>query len=485
VKLDELVAAGEAMLEALGREHYLTLAGLKSEPQFQRIYEQYGDLTTDEAVATVRATASPPLVEWIVGNRVGRRLASLDELQLRWEQQTSLTVNGETIDYLRAPIALANSPDRKYRMALDAACSAAKATGLNPILRDRLAAEHAEMRALGYDDYVTGIAVLSGIDLEALAAEAARFLGQSADMYFDSLSRLARQRAGVGLDRLVRADTAWTFRADRYDAAFPAARLVELAREQMGEMGLDALQAGRVRLDTEERPGKQSRAFCVPARVPEEVYLVIRPHGGHNDYRTFWHELGHAMHLSSPSRDAPFESRWLGDTSVTEAYAMLWDHLTLDHGWLRRYTDLRADEIRTLGFELAVQELHLVRRYAAKLQYELLLHRRGGEDLGQEYAEMLTAATGFRYSEEDHLADVDAAFYCARHLRAWQTEARITDTLTERFDASWFRDPEAGGFVQELMTRGQATPADQLAREVTGRELCFDPIRHRLAAMLG
>jgi len=484
VSIDELISAGEAMLEALGREHYLTLAGLKREPEFQRIYERYRELTTDDAVATVRGTGSLPIVEWIVGNRVGRRLASFDERQLMWEHETSLVVNGEGIDYLRAPIDLANSPDREYRIALDTACSAAKSEGLNPLLRDRLDAEHAEMSVLGYEDYVAGISLLSGIELERLAEEAAGFLARSADMYFDSLARLAKRYVGVGLDRLVRADAAWTFRAGSYDSAFPADRLVKLAVRQMSEMGLDAFRGSRVRLDTEERPGKQARAFCVPVRVPEEVYLVIRPHGGHNDYRTFWHELGHAMHLSAVSPEASFESRWLGDTSVTEAYAMLWDHLTMDRQWLGRYSGLSAEEIRSLGFELAVQELHLIRRYAAKIQYELVLHRKACDDLATKYAELLTAATGFRYSEADYLADVDAGFYCARYLRAWQTEARLTGVLTDMFDEDWCRNPAAGGFVQELMARGQATPADRLVREVVGEELSFEPIQHRLTALL-
>lgn len=472
------------MLQALGRENYLALAGLKNKPEFQRIYEHYGDLTTDQALEVVQRIGSPPLVEWIVGNRVGRRLAPFDELRLKWEQQTSLELGGERIDYLRVPIKLANSSDRQYRIALDAACSTAKSRGLNPILRERLAAEHAEMRALGFKDYATGIAVLSGIDLEKLAGDASGFLDRGADMYFDSLARITKRRVGVGVDRLVRADTAWTFRADRYDSAFPAHGLIELARHQMGEMGLDALQSGRVRLDTEERPGKQARAFCVPVRVPEEVYLVIRPHGGHNDYRTFWHELGHAMHFSSPPQDAPFEARWLGDTSVTEAYAMLWDHLTLNPGWLQRYTDLRGGEVRSLCFELAVQELHLVRRYAAKLQYELLLHRGGEAQSASNYAELLTAATGFRYSEADSLSDVDDAFYCARYLRAWQAEARFAGTLANMFDEDWYRNPAAGEFAQALMERGQATPADELVRETTGWGLSFEPILSRLATIL-
>ncbi|MBI2536615.1 MAG: hypothetical protein HYW06_06555, partial [Gemmatimonadetes bacterium] len=56
---------------------------------------------------------------------------------------------------------------------------------------------------------------------------------------------------------------------------------------------------------------------------------------------------------------------------------MLWDHLTLDPNWLGRYTGLRSAQVRDLRFELLVHELYGVRRYAAKLGYEIVLHGTG------------------------------------------------------------------------------------------------------------
>ena len=70
-----------------------------------------------------------------------------------------------------------------------------------------------------------------------------------------------------------------------------------------------------------------------------------------------------------------------------------------------------------------MHELYLVRRYAAKLIYELSLHNSDFSGVGAEYAERLTAATLFAYTEHDHLSDVDPGLYCARYLRAWRLEA--------------------------------------------------------------
>ncbi len=484
MNLAELTATGEALHEALGKEYYLTFAGLKPEPEFSHIYDRFGTLLEDEALETARSSNCPALLEWLVGVRIGRKVAPLEERQLVKERETVLQFDGHEIPLLRAAIELANSADRDFRIALDTTRSREAARVLNVIRRNRFELEHEEVSALGYPDYVAAIATLSGIGLDELAASAEVFLKDTLDMLTESLARVVKKRIGVGVDKLVRSDSAWAFRANQYDAAFESHRLIETAIGQMAEMGLDAEQGGRVRFDTEEREGKQPRAFCVPVRVPEEVYLVIRPFGGHSDYRTFWHELGHAMHFSAPSRELPFAARWLGDNSVTEGFAMLWDHLTMNPAWLERYTDLNGAQVRELTFELAVQELHLVRRYAAKVSYELTLHRSNFMGMGREYVRRMTEATLFGYSEDDHLIDVDPAFYSARYLRAWQLESLISETLRERFDEEWYRDPRAGEFIHQLMRRGQSSPAHELASEVAGVGLTFEAIMRRLEPLL-
>jgi hypothetical protein len=484
VNLARLVELGEAMHQELGREYYLTGAGLKAQPAFQAIYDRYEGLVSDEALDAARASGVAPLIEWIVGIRLGRLVASLEEDQLRWEQEAVVRAGNREVPYLRVPIELANQPDRASRLALDEARARLVAGEITRLRRERFRLEHDAVERLAYGNYVAGSCALMGIDLLELARAGEAFLSASDALYRDALGRLAKRRLGVPVGQLARADVAWAFRVKEYDAAFPLGGLIETAVRQMREMGIDAHQAGRVRFDTEERAAKQPRAFCVPIRVPEEVYLVLRPRGGHSDYRTLWHELGHSLHFASVDPGRSFADRWLGDNSVTEGFAMLWDHLTLDPRWLERYTGLRAAAVRDLRFELLVHELYSVRRYAAKLGYEIVLHGSGLSGGGPAYASRLSEATLFRYGEEDYLQDVDPGFYAARYLRAWQLEAALSVELTRRFEVDWFRNPRAGVFLQHLMSRGQADPADRLAQEVTGAPLSFGPLLSRLEAEL-
>lgn len=482
--LEELLSAGEQMHQELGREWYLTGAGLKEDPEIEALFRKYACLGSEEGLEAARRSGSLPLLDWVMDIRIGQQTASLEERQLLWEQQAVVSVDGTDVPYLRVPIELANSPDRDYRTRLEAERSRMGSAGLTPIRADRFTAERDTLAVLGFGDYVDTVGRMSEIDLDALGREAHTFLAATEDMYRDSLARVVRRRLGVPLEDLTRADTAWLFRGDDYDAAFPPGGLVPLAERQMREMGLDAHQSGRVRIDVEDRPNKQSRAFCVPVHVPNEVYLVLRPSGGHGDYRTFWHELGHAMHFAAVDPDRSFEARWLGDHSVTEGFAMLWDHLTITRGWLLRYTDLTPEDAASLLYELAVSELHLLRRYAAKLGYELVLHRGDYRNLAGEYADRLTRATLFRYGPENFLIDVDPGLYAARYLRAWQLEAVFSHELTQRFDEDWWRNPRAGSFVQHLMARGQADPAHRLAQDVFDRALDFDACARRLETLL-
>lgn len=482
--LDELISASEEMQQQLGREWYLTGAGLKDEPQIEAIFSRFAYLGGDGALEAAQKSGSLPLLDWVMDIRIGQRTAPLEERQLLWEQGAVVSLDGTEVPYLRVPIELSNSPDHDYRRRLEAERNRIGSEALTTLRADRFAAERDTLASLGFGDYVETIGRMSEIDLDALGLEAEEFLVATDDMYRDSLTRVVRRRMGMPLNELTRADTAWLFRGDDYDAAFPPERLVSVAERQMREMGLDAHQNGRVRIDTEERPNKQPRAFCVPVHVPNEVYLVLRPSGGHGDYRTFWHELGHAMHFAAVDPEQSFEARWLGDHSVTEGFAMLWDHLTITRAWLLRYTEIRPEDAASLVFELAVSELHLIRRYAAKLGYELLLHRSDYRGVAAEYAERLTRATRFRYGPENFLIDVDPAFYSARYLRAWQLEAIAAHELTQRFDEDWWRNPRAGSFVHHLMARGQADSAHRLAQDVFGRSLGFDACARRLQTLL-
>jgi hypothetical protein len=504
--LDKLRRGGERFMEEISREYYLSGAGHKPTAELQPVYERHGAILGQDALElTLEAFRSAPddsedrrsarlLVDWQVESQTARELAALDEREIGWENEAKIRLaDGRVIPFQRAAIEMSNSTDRDERQAIERARARLVAAELAPIRRERFQRERDLVERLELaDGYNATFELLSGVPLAQLREQCERFLADTRAMWDDLLPGFLKRVLGITPKEATRSDALALFRAREFDTAFPSASMEDSIRRQVREMAVDPTASGRVIFDTAEREGKRSRAFCAPVRVPSEVYLVLRPHGGQTDWSTFLHELGHALHFAYMRPDLAFEYRWLGDNSITESYAMLSDHLMQDAGWLKRYTELRAGPgggqvmafLRTSGFE----ELHFLRRYCAKLLYEIELYSGSTSwgSLPDLYVSRLTSATTFRYDPADAFVDVDPRFYSTRYLRAWQLQALITETLRDRYDEDWWRNPRAGPWIcQALYGEGQRELAHELAQRVSGRELGFAPLIRSIERMVG
>jgi hypothetical protein len=86
----------------------------------------------------------------------------------------------------------------------------------------------------------------------------------------------------------------------------------------------------------------------------------------------------------------------------------------------------------------------------------------------------------------DAFVDVDPRFYAARYLRAWQLQALLTETLVERYDVDWWRNPRAGPWIcSALFGEGQRELAHEQAHRVAGKQLSFAPLIRAVERMLG
>lgn len=501
LSLDRLRREGEEFMIELSREFYEAYSGLKGEAQIQPLYEKHRALFSDDSLAVAREAflaseegseerrSTRLLLDWQVESQSSRALAPLDERDIAWEGAAVVRLpDGREIPFQRTSIELSNSADRKERAIIEAARSALVERELGPIRRERFQREREITESVGIaDDYNATWELLSGISLAGLRAECEAFLRDTQAMWDDVARAEVKRVLGMELREATRADALALFRAREFDAFFPANEMESAIRRQVQAMGIDPEANGRIRFDTGEREGKRSRAFCSPVRVPDEVYLVLRPHGGQIDWNTFLHELGHALHYAYMRPDHPMEYRFMGDNSVTESYAMLFDHLMQDAGWLHRYTglDKRTSPafLRSAGFE----ELHFLRRYCAKLIYETQLYGGGvpWDSLPDLYVELLTAATNFRYSRADAFVDVDTRYYSARYLRAWQLQALLNETLVERDNEDWWRNPRAGPWMTNaLFGEAQRELAHELAERVTGKTLGFAPLVRKIEQLL-
>ncbi len=344
--LDEYRREAEVFLEEIDREYYLQGAGHKLDLAIEPIYERHEELFEREAVDQVgeaRAAASDEeatrlryLHQFALDGHLGSLTRELETRVAELEASLEIEVAGETIAYRMAPVIQANEPDADRRAEIEAARTAVLAERLNPLHLEALESAHAACSDLGWPSYLDAYSDVRELDLRALAGRLEEFTQATEADYALTVDPELERTVGAPLAELRRSDLARFFRAAHLDELFPSDRMVPALRLTLSGLGIDLDAQRNVTLDTEARPTKSPRAFCSTPRVPEEVYLVMPPIGGREDYAALFHEAGHAEHYGCTDATLAFEFRHLGDNSVTESFAFLLEGLTASPEWLRR-----------------------------------------------------------------------------------------------------------------------------------------------------
>jgi hypothetical protein len=473
-ELDNYREQADRFIAAINEEYYLHYAGLKDTLDLEPIYEQYADLTSLERANAIGAAVNGDrrireLWRFACQGYLGNLTREHAERAAQFEAELTAAVDGEEIPYRMIRPTMANEPDREQRRRLEQARNALTEEHLLPIQLDAVAVEQEGVRALGAPNYAELHRRL-GFRLDELAKSARVFLDETEAMFEQSADPLFRARIGVGLAEAKRWDVGRLFRAPEWDPAFPADRMLPALEGTLADLGIDLYAQENVELDVEKREKKTPRAFCAPIEVPQRVMLVIQPIGGVDDWRALFHEAGHTEHYAHTNAGLPVEDRRLGDFAVTEGWAMLMEHLVQDAAWLNRRLDVpHPGKVVAEG---GTSLLYLVRRYCAKLLYEIELHEAGDPvPLRRRYVEILADALKIEPSETDYLGDVDAGFYVTEYVRAWAFEAQLKRFFREKFGSTWFARRDAGSLLRELWSEGQRLTADELLKELTSAEI--------------
>jgi len=488
-EIDALGADADRFLAELDEEAYLHFAGLKETYEIAPIYERHEQLTQLDTALALGASVDGDrrrreLWKFACSGYLGNFVSEEAERVAELEATLNATVDGEEIPFRMLRPRLMNEDDRGVRERLEAARNELTDEHLNALQLQAARVVQRETRRLGADSYAD-LYRSFGFGLDELAEQCHRLLADTEDLWVEAGDRFFRSRVGLGLGEIKRWDVGRAWRGVDWDSAFPGDRMLPALEGTLADLGIDLRGQENVELDLDDRPTKDPRAFCSPIEVPGRVVLVMKPQGGPDDWRALFHEAGHTEHFAHTDASLSPEERRLGDNAVTEGWAMVLEYLTTDPVWLERRLDFpRPYEFAAEG---AVQLLWLVRRYSAKLLYELEFH--SAEDLTAlqpRYVELLGEATKVEPAATDYLGDIDDGFYASEYLRAWAFEAQLRAHLRERFGNAWFSRREAGSLLRELWAEGQKPTADELLHEVTGEKLELaavgDRVREALAA---
>jgi hypothetical protein len=476
-EIDALRDRADRFIADLDEEFYLHYAGLKETLDVEQVYERYEELTRLE---TAQRMEGAPTELWrfacegFLGNLTREHQARV----AREEAELEASVDGKTIPYRMLRVAMSNEPDREKRQRLEETRVRLLDEHLNPIYLDAALIDREAVVQLGAPNYYE-LYKRFGFRLDELGEECRELLDETEKLWEREGDKLFRSRLGLGLTEARAWDIVRLFRAPELDQLYPSEQMVPALEGTLAELGVDLRSQENVHLDLDARPSKTPRAFCAPIEVPGKVMLVIQPIGGKDDWEALFHEAGHTEHYAHTNADLPTEDRRLGDMAVTEGWAMLMQHLVTEPAWLNRRLDVPRP--RDLAADGATSLLYLVRRYAAKLLYEIEFFQ--SDDLPKmrsRYFEILSDALKIPVNPESYLDDIDGSFYVTGYLRSWAFEAQLRDFLRSEMGNEWFARRDAGDLLRELWSLGQGPTADELLKDVTGAKLEMASVAERV-----
>ena len=476
-ELDRFRERADSFIHDLDEEYYQHFAGLKDTLDVEQVYERYEELTTLE---TAQQLKDAPTELWrfacegFLGNLTREHQARMAKV----EAELEATVDGEQIPYRMLRVAMSNEPDRDRRQRLEEARLRLLDEELNPIYLDAVQIDQQAVRQLDAPNYYE-LYKRFGFRLDEVAAECQEVLDDTERLWEREGDKLFRSRLGIGLDEARPWDVVRLFRAPELDKLYPNDQMLPALEHTLTDLGIDLRSQENVHLDLDTRPSKSPRAFCAPIDVPGKVMLVIQPIGGKDDWEALFHEAGHTEHYANTSADLPMEARRLGDMAVTEGWAMLMQHLVTEPAWLNRRLDV--PRVEELAHDGAVSLLYFVRRYAAKLLYEIeFFQAENIPSMRNRYAEILGDSLKLPVNPESYLDDIDGSFYVTGYLRSWAFEAQLREFLRGELGNDWFAKRDAGDLLRELWSLGQGPTADELLRDVTGAKLEMASVAERI-----
>ena len=478
--IEDVIKGIEESAYEIQTESRLVYSGLKQEQNIAEVLEKYAWLYNPETVRrveeTYRAETDPENKErlrrvyyYLLDGCVGQQTAPQEDDLVSFEAGATVEIDGERIPYHNVLVLIAGEHDFERRNRLrDASLEVVEATNRErlEILRTSLATLADEF---GHPNYTVYNAEKKRIDYSLLHSRMEKFLSETEETYAALMGHWVEETTSRRLGEIGSHHVSYISRVPQYDAYFRKDRLLGAYRLTLSGLGLDPASQKNIHIDTEERATKNPRARCYAPRPPEEVHLLIKPVGGLEDYMAFFHEAGHAQHFGNEDPALDYVERAVSTSNaLTEVYSFLLEHLTQNRVWLTGVVGLPEETARGVAYHAELTELFFVRRYAAKLAYELDFFEDPLEEGRNRelYASTLSAATHFVYAPQNYLNDMDPGYYSADYLRAWITEAMLRRHLEDAYGEDWFAHPEAGELLRGLWATGESKENEEVARMI-------------------
>ncbi len=466
---------GDMAATYTGREGLFTLEAIRKIERLRQL---------DAEPRQVRALTA--LQSHFAGEYLSQQLAEVNDALANLEASLTFQVDGHDVRWHELERLLANERSALKRRALYTAATPALER-LTPLIRKREERTEALVRELGYASYEAFGGELRQADLGRLGVLAEEVLQATEAPYQVVMERLSQRELGQAYAKLTRADLPRLFRGREVEGLFLKGEGLLRAHGTLAGMGIDLGEMKNVRIDARaDVKRKNPRPLALGIRVPQDVRLSVKPVGGALEQVRLLHEFGHALHYAF-TQEPRFELAKLGNPTVTETYAALFEDLMDDPVWLEEHAGLKDKERSDYLAAASAHKLFLIRRAAGRLLYALALHQPGA-DARALYQAMLERVDGMPASADDvarYLVDQEDFFQSADNFRAWFLAGQLQGQLKARFGPAWWHSLEAGTFLKGLWAQGNAISARELARGLGDDGIVQDVLLLRLGTTLG
>lgn len=225
---------------------------------------------------------------------------------------------------------------------------------------------------------------------------------------------------------------------------------------------------GDIVVDTEDRPSKESTAFCMPVCIPTDVRMSYKPEDRLNDLTSCYHEYGHALHDSSISPDLPYETRYLMSEGTCETFSTLFEMLCHDPHYLQHKLgfsgELAQETAKRLNFIWTLACAFYCANSLFRVDYwkNVIPH----ENCDELYAKHIKACMGVdipgAYWKLHHILP-ERLMYVPSYMLAEARSTGIIKRLHDEFGKNWWEHVPAGIYIHELMKSGADSPVGEFS----------------------
>ncbi|KPL04636.1 MAG: hypothetical protein AMJ90_00280 [candidate division Zixibacteria bacterium SM23_73_2] len=471
-KLDQLRARSFEYVKELLVDYFQADA-YGEESHYEQIVKKYKDIFDKENIQIVQKAmdlTTDPIEKkkldylrvYLVDGYVSQETAKYEDMMNKLNAEAVIFVGKDTIPYRQYGYVMSYEPDRNKREKI----SYARIPTIDKqkaIESERMAKTDSMLTEFGYENQAEFLEDYRLADFDQFAGVCQSFIKATDSLYFELFKEYAPKMTGVSVDDFRSWDFSLLWRGGMFDKYFPKEKLVSRMKGTLMGIGIDMDQQDALTLDTEERPKKQPRAACYPASIPHDVRINVKPIGGHDDYDAFFHEMGHAQHFLH-SKEEGFEFNYLGNNTVTETYAFLFEYLIEDPIYLKEKFNFTGDDLNEFIRYRSFIRLLQTRSYCANFLFERLLYT-DAPNLMEEYVNIRQPVLGFTFARIDSIRYLLGGdnFYSVDYLRAWFMEAQLKKMLKEKYGERWYDNPEAGEYLRTLWATGSRWTGQEMA----------------------